>query len=85
MTTEPVRFACLLPSWALGDPPVIEAILSSYVRAAAQRGEVELAEGWRLADVRTEVQPSRFGGASVIWAIGTALGTRKPSAPASDI
>jgi hypothetical protein len=85
VTVEPARFACLLPPCALGDPPVIEAILSSYVRAAAQRGEVELAEGWRLVDVRTEAQQSRYSGERVIWAIGTALGARKPSPPASDI
>ena len=85
MTAEPVRFACLLPSWALGDPPVIEAMLRSHVLRAIERGEIELAEGWRLVEIRTEAQQSRYGGEHVIWAIGTTLGTRKPSAPASDI
>lgn len=82
---EPVRFGCLLPPCAVGDLPVVEAILSGYVRAAARRGEIELAEGWQLVEVRTEVRRSQFNNSQAAWAFGTVLGARKPSPPAGDI
>lgn len=86
MTAEPVRFACLLPPGAVNDPPVVEAMLSHHVLAAAERGEIELAPDWRLTDVRAEVRRSQFDDiADMGYAIGTVLGARKPSPPACDI
>lgn len=73
-TLEPPRFACLVSLCVLDDPPVIEAMLQAHVLRAAERGEIELAEGWRLDGVHTEVRQSRFSSELVAWAIGTVLG-----------
>lgn len=86
MTTEPMRFACLLPPSAVDDPPVVKAMLSHHVLAAAERGEIELASDWRLTDVQADVRRSQFDDiADMGYAIGTVLGARKPSPPACDI
>lgn len=84
-TLEPLRFACLVPLCVLDDPPVIEAMLRSHVLRAVERGEIELAKGWRLDGVRAEVRQSRFSSERAAWAIGTVLGAREPGSPAGDI
>lgn len=72
-----VRMAAWLPPDAAGDLPMAKALLEGLVLNAADRGEVELTEGWQMAEVTSEVRCSHFSDERVCWVTGVALGARR--------